>query len=190
MMSDAAGRRAGGQPHPGMTVDFSRLRFLIVDDNAFMRRLVRTLLTGFGAHNVEDANDGAAGLDAIRHTRPDIVIVDWEMPVVDGIELTRKIRQLPPEANPFLPIIMMTGHADKKRVLAARDAGVNEFVVKPISASALYSRVLSIVAKPRAFVRTKQFFGPDRRRNLRMPHRGPERRKAAAAFRKAATETS
>jgi FixJ family two-component response regulator len=72
---------------------------------------------------------------------------------------------------------MITGHAEKKRVLAARDAGVSEFLVKPITAKALHSRVLSAVAKPRPFIRTAQYFGPDRRRHADKAHTGPERRK-------------
>src|SRR5690242_5132138 len=112
-MSDATGRRGAGAPGSGVMVDFSRLRFLIVDDNAFMRRLVRSLLTGFGARHVEEAEDGAGGIEAVRTMKPDIAIIDWEMPVMDGIELTHNIRLLPPEANPFLPIIMMTGHTEK-----------------------------------------------------------------------------
>jgi CheY-like chemotaxis protein len=159
-----------------MTVDFARLRFLIVDDNAFMRRLVRSLLTGFGGRFIQEAEDGSSGFAAIGENRPDIVFVDWEMPNLDGLELTRRIRQQPPDANPFLPVIMITGHTAKKRVLAARDAGVTEFIVKPITAKAVYSRVLSVVAKPRVFVRTAQYFGPDRRRHLNAPHTGAERR--------------
>ncbi len=176
-MAEAAGRSMMMHSTIGMTVDFSRLRFLIVDDNAFMRRLVRGLLTGFGGRFIEEAEDGASALAAIPDSKPDIVIVDWEMPSLDGLELTRRIRHQPPEANPFLPVIMMTGHTEKKRVLAARDAGITEFIVKPLTPNALYSRVLSVVAKPRAFIRTAEYFGPDRRRHLNVPHVGTDRRK-------------
>ena len=67
-------------------------------------------------------------------TLPDIVITDWAMPIFDGLELTQMIRQPGANANPFVPIIMLTGHSEKKRVIAARDAGVTEFLAKPISA--------------------------------------------------------
>jgi CheY-like chemotaxis protein len=162
----------------GMKVDFSRIRFLLVDDNIYMRRMLRSLLTGFDARIIHEAEDGAAGLEAIRIQMPDIVIADWEMPMLDGIEMTRFVRQSATSVNPFLPIIMMTGHAEKKRVLTARDAGVTEFLVKPISAHALYNRVLNIVANPRPFVRTKSYFGPDRRRMTKDGYRGPERRRS------------
>ena len=149
-------------------IDFNRLRFVVVDDNAYMRRIVRTLLHGFGAREVYEAEDGAAGLEAFTRNVPDIVITDWAMPIFDGLELTQMIRQPGANANPFVPIIMLTGHSEKRRVTAARDAGVTEFLVKPLSAKALYERILSVVLSPRPFVRTKTYFGPDRRRSIQL----------------------
>ena len=146
-------------------IDFNRLRFLVIDDNAHMRRIVRTLLHGFGARDVYEAEDGAAGLDAFTHHVPDIVMTDWAMPIFDGLELTQMIRQPGANANPFVPIIMVTGHTEKERVTAARDAGITEFLAKPISAKALYQRIVNVVANPRPFIKTKTYFGPDRRRN-------------------------
>lgn len=158
-------------------IDFNRLRFLVIDDNAHMRRIVRTLLHGFGAREVYEAEDGAAGLEAFTHYMPDIVITDWAMPIFDGLELTSMIRQPGANANPYVAIIMLTGHSEKKRVLESRDAGVTEFLAKPISAKALYQRILNVVVNPRPFIKTKTFFGPDRRRNHSSSYVGPERRK-------------
>jgi CheY-like chemotaxis protein len=162
-------------------IDFNRLRFLVIDDNAHMRRILRTLLHGFGARDVYEAEDGATGLEAFTHYVPDIIICDWAMPIFDGLELTQMIRQPGANANPYIAIIMMTGHSEKKRVTAARDAGVTEFLAKPISAKALHQRILSIVANPRPFIRTKTYFGPDRRRNVNSNYTGPERRKGGKA---------
>lgn len=164
-----------------VSIDFNRLRFLVIDDNAHMRRIVRTLLHGFGAREVYEAEDGATGLDAFNHNVPDIIIADWAMPVFDGIELTQMIRQPGGNANPFAAIIMMTGHSEKHCVTAARDAGVTEFLVKPVSAKALYQRILTIVARPRDFIKTATYFGPDRRRSVNPNYTGPERRKGAKA---------
>lgn len=164
-----------------LRVDFQRLRFVVVDDNAHMRRIVRALLNGFGAREVQEAEDGAAGLEAFTHNAPDIVITDWAMPIFDGIELTQMIRQPGANANPFVPIIMLTGHSEKKRVVAARDAGVTEFLAKPLSAKALYERIVNVVVNPRPFVRTKTYFGPDRRRNTGTGYSGPERRRGGPA---------
>ena len=162
-------------------IDFNRLRFLVIDDNAHMRRILRTLLHGFGAREVYEAEDGAAGLEAFTHYIPDIVITDWAMPIFDGLELMQMIRQPGANANPYVAIIMLTGHSEKKRVMAARDAGVTEFLAKPISAKALYQRIINVVANPRPFIKTKTYFGPDRRRNTPSNYIGPERRKGGKA---------
>jgi two-component system, chemotaxis family, chemotaxis protein CheY len=162
-------------------INFNRLRFVVIDDNARMRRIMRTLLHGFGTREVFEAEDGAAGLEAFTHYLPDIVITDWALSIFDGLELTQMIRQPGANANPYVPIIMLTGHSEKKRVVVARDAGATEFLAKPISAKALYERILNIVANPRPFVKTKNYFGPDRRRNVNPNYVGPERRKGVKA---------
>jgi two-component system chemotaxis response regulator CheY len=160
-----------------LRIDFNKLRFLVIDDNAHMRRILRTLLHGFGARDVYEAEDGAAGLEAFTHSAPDIVLTDWAMPIFDGLELAQMIRQPGANANPYVPIIMLTGHSEKKRVVAARDAGITEFMAKPISAKSLYQRILNVVANPRPFIKTKTYFGPDRRRNVNANYVGTERRK-------------
>jgi len=162
-------------------IDFNRLRFLVIDDNPHMRRIVRTLLLGLGTRDVFEADDGATGLEAFTHNVPDIVLIDWSMPVFDGLELTRMIRETEGASNPFVPIIMITGHSEKTRVTAARDAGITEFLAKPISAKALYHRIVSVVAHPRPFIKTSAYFGPDRRRNTNPNYSGPERRSGGAA---------
>lgn len=158
------------------SVDCSRLRFLIVDDNTHMRRIIRALLHGFGVREAHEAEDGAAGLEAFSSYSPDVVIADWAMPIFDGVELTRMIRQADAIANPFVPIIMVSGYAERRKVLEARDAGVNEFLVKPISAKVLYQRIVSVVLNPRPYIRTKTYFGPDRRRNINPNYSDVERR--------------
>jgi CheY-like chemotaxis protein len=159
-------------------IECNRLRFLVVDDNAYMRRIIRTLLHGFGAREVYEAEDGAAGLEAFSNYVPDIIILDWAMPIFDGLELTQMIRQPDANSNPYVPIIMITGHTEMRRVIAARDAGVTEVLAKPISAKALYQRIVNIVVNPRPFVRTKTYFGPDRRRNANPNYVGIERRQS------------
>ncbi len=118
-----------------------------------------------------------AGIDAFNKYTPDIVIIDWAMPISDGLEFARMIRQPDTNASPFTPIIMLTGHSERKRVMEARDAGVTEFMVKPVSANALHQRIVNVVANPRRYIRTKSYFGPDRRRNSMPGYSGPERRK-------------
>jgi CheY-like chemotaxis protein len=162
-------------------IDFNKLRFLVCDDNPHMRRILRTLLHSFGAREVYEAEDGATALEMYSHYVPDIVITDWAMPIFDGLELAQMIRQPESKGNPYAPIIMLTGHSEKRRVTVARDAGVTEFLAKPISAKALYQRILNVVANPRPFIKTKIYFGPDRRRNTSNAYIGPERRVGAEA---------
>src|SRR4029453_7125626 len=158
-------------------IDFNKLRFLVIDDNAHMRRILRTLLHGFGAREVYEAEDGASGLVAFTHYMPDIILSDWAMPIFDGLELAQMVRQPGANSNPYVPIIMLTGHSEKKRVTAARDAGVTEFMAKPISAKSLYQRILNVFFTPRPLVKTKSYCGPDRRRNVNPNYVGPERRR-------------
>ena len=162
-------------------IDFNKLRFLVCDDNPHMRRILRTLLHSFGAREVYEAEDGATALEMYTHYVPDIVITDWAMPIFDGLELTQMIRQPGANANTYVAIIMLTGHSEKKRVMLARDAGVTEFLAKPISAKGLYQRIVNVVANPRPFIKTKTYFGPDRRRNVNANYVGPERRKGGKA---------
>jgi DNA-binding response OmpR family regulator len=90
----------------------------------------------------------------------------------------RLVRTGKDSPNPFVPIIMLTGHTEMHRVIEARDAGVHEFLAKPISAKGLYSRVKSIIERPRPFIRAGLYFGPDRRRR-QIDWKGPERRKTS-----------
>lgn len=160
-------------------VDFSDLRFLVVDDNQHVRRIVRTLLHGFGVREVYEAADGAAGLDSVQNFLPDFIITDWVMPLFDGLEFVQMIRQPDSTLNPYVPIIMLTAHSERHRVLQARDAGVNDFVCKPISAKALHQRITAVLTQARPFIRSANYFGPDRRRpSPATSYRGAERRKS------------
>ncbi|MCB1476978.1 MAG: response regulator [Rhodobiaceae bacterium] len=154
---------------------FDKISVLVVEDNMHMRRIVRALLSGFGIREIYEAEDGAAGLEAFQQFSPDVVITDWVMPIFDGYELAQMIRK-DNGTNPYCPIIMLTGHSEKRRVIEARDIGVNEFLAKPISAKSLYLRLYSVIAMPRQFVKTKTYFGPDRRRVEGNGFKGEDRR--------------
>ena len=167
-------------------IDFDFLRFLVVDDNAHTRSVVRALLQGFGVREIYEADDGATGLEACIHFMPDIVLTDWVMPNLDGLELTRVIRQPGINADPDVPIIMLSSYGEQARIDKALDAGVSQFLTKPISARALYDAILSAVADPNAFHRDRELFRarpardslviPEQslpRRSLRPDHRKP-----------------
>lgn len=160
-----------------MSYDFADLKVLIVEDNQPMSDLVHSLLEALGVKHVYTARNGEQGYEKFQTHRPDIIIADWVMKPLDGIAFTKKIRTTKSSVNPFVPIILMTGFSEKKKVLIARDCGVTEFLVKPFSAQDLYKRLVQIIERPRQFVKTGEFFGPDRRRSDDETYKGPDRRK-------------
>jgi two-component system, chemotaxis family, chemotaxis protein CheY len=147
------------------------LGVLIIDDSQFMRKIVRNLLLNVGVKDVYEAGDGIAGLEAIRSIGPDIVILDWELPLLNGAELVRIVRSPGVFPMPDLPIIMLSSRGERWRVIEAARIGVNEYLVKPVSAQSLYDRMVSILAKPRAIVRVGDYYGPEPRRRFSDPIR-------------------
>lgn len=146
-----------------MSVGLESLRVLLVDDNPHMRAIVGTILKGVGVRDLREAQDGADGLQTLRSWPADLAIVDFQMEPLDGVQFTRLVRNSPDSVNPFLPIIMMTGFADRNRVCEARDAGVTEMIAKPLTARAIMARIDAVIQRPRDFVRTPDYFGPLRR---------------------------
>jgi two-component system, chemotaxis family, chemotaxis protein CheY len=136
------------------------LRVVIVDDDHYMRKVVRTMLATFGARTVFEASDGMSGLDLICKVTPDLVIVDWEMPLINGSQFVRMVRSPSEFPVPDVPIIMLTGHGDRWRVEEAARIGAHEFLLKPVSTKALHDRVLSILCRPRPTVRLDDYYGP------------------------------
>ncbi|MEM9964988.1 MAG: response regulator [Asticcacaulis sp.] len=156
--------------------DYGTLKILLIEDNQHMRSIVTAILKGSGIRDVRDARDGAEGLEILRQYPADIALVDFNMFPIDGVEFTRMLRNASDSSNPYLPVIMITGHSERSRVVEARDAGVNEFVVKPLTARALLSRIDTIIMRPRPFIRCSSYFGPDRRRKADPTYGGPFRR--------------
>lgn len=160
-----------------MSISLARIKFLVVDDNLHAIDLVKTMLRGFGVDQVVEAQTIADAKKALKAGPIDIVILDYLMGEEEGVTLARHIRRDPASPSPFIPIIMLTGHADRNRVMAARDAGVNEFCVKPFTPADLMKRIMAVIEHPRPFVRSDTYFGPDRRRLNDPKYKGPERRK-------------
>jgi two-component system, chemotaxis family, chemotaxis protein CheY len=154
----------------------ARLRILVVDDNVHMRNLVAAILRGAGFREIFEATDGAHAFEIMRLRNPDLVITDFSMSPIDGLEFTQMMRTASDSPNPFVPIIMMTGHTERNLVYAARDAGINEFLAKPVSADTLLSRVISVFDKPTVFISSKSYTGPCRRRTRAKDFDGPWRR--------------
>lgn len=155
---------------------FDKISVLIVEDNQPMLNLVKSIMKSFGVEEVYGAANGEKGFELFEKHNPDLVIADWMMSPMDGIDLTKKIRESEGKTNKYVPIILMTGFSQKNRVVEARDAGITEFMVKPFDARDLYKRIVQVIEKPRQFVKADQFFGPDRRRRSDKDFRGRERR--------------
>ena len=139
---------------------------LIADSNAYTRRLTRMMLTNLGIKSIYESSDGIAALDAIRTINPDVMILDWDMPVLDGREVMRIVRSPGVFPKPNLPIIMLTDRGLRSRVTDAIRLGVNEFLVKPISPKTLQQRLLGILLNPRPMVRAGQYYIPMPRRRI------------------------
>lgn len=159
-----------------MSVSLSRARFLIVDDNTHAVNLVKAMLRGFGADQLYDAQTIDAAQRRMKITPCDIVILDYMLGAEEGVTFARWLRNDPDSPAPYTPIILLTGHADRPKIMAARDAGVNEFCVKPVTPADLMKRIAWVIDRPRPFVRSQTYFGPDRRRHDDPNYRGPERR--------------
>jgi two-component system, chemotaxis family, chemotaxis protein CheY len=142
------------------------LSVLVVDDNQYMRKMIRNLLVNCGIKDICEAADGIAALDTIRTMGPDVVILDWEMPLLSGAELVRIVRSPGVFPMPDIPIIMLTGHCERWRVVEAVRLGVNEFLTKPVSAKAIYDRLISIMMQPRPVVQLGDYYGPEPRKLL------------------------
>ena len=154
---------------------FDRLKVLVVDDNAHMRKLVVTILQAFGVIQIYEADNGDRAWHILRESNPDVILLDWVMEGMSGLDLIQMIRTNPQAPNPFVPVIMLTGHTSLDHVRQARDAGVNEFIAKPVSVKTMMSRLVAVIEHPRPYVRTGGYFGPCRRRRMEDFH-GPERR--------------
>ena len=139
---------------------------LLAESNPYLRRLTRMMLMNLGVKSIYESTDGIAALEAIRNVNPDVMILDWDMPVLDGREVMRIVRTPGdfPKAN--LPIIMLTDLGLQSRVTASMRLGVHELLVKPISPKTLQQRLLGIILNPRPMVYAGKFYIPMPRRRI------------------------
>jgi CheY-like chemotaxis protein len=161
-----AGRQGTSAKHNKKQIEniVQSLCVLVVDDNQYMRKTIRNLLVNCGIKDICEAADGIAALDSIRTMAPDVVVLDWEMPMLSGPELVRIVRSPGVFPMPDIPIIILTGHCERWRVVEAVRLGVNEYLTKPVSAKALYDRLVSITTQPRPVVQLGDYYGPEPRK--------------------------
>jgi PleD family two-component response regulator len=156
----------------------TKVSVLIADDDRRIALIVRNVLESLGFANIHTARDGSQALQMLQTEKIDMVITDWQMSPMDGISLVKFLRTQDASPNRFMPIIMLTGNAEREHVESARDVGVTEFVVKPFSARTLCDRIAVLIENPRSFIMSKHFIGPDRRRRSLLPPDGTEKRRS------------
>lgn len=159
--------------------NLASVRFLIVDDSESMRRIVRSILLSFGAKTMIEAPDAHTALAKIVSDQPDIVITDYNMPEMSGVEFVRALRSEDGTSRAMTPVIMLTAHAHRSYVIAARDSGVNEFCAKPVRPTDLWQKIAAVIDRPRPFIKAPNYFGPCRRRRIEVNGVVLERRKSA-----------
>jgi two-component system, chemotaxis family, chemotaxis protein CheY len=118
------------------------MKILVVDDFSTMRRIIKNLLRELGFTNVDEADDGATALPMLKSGRYDFLITDWNMPIMEGIELLQRLRAETELAD--LPVLMVTAEARREQIVLAAEAGVNGYIVKPFTAQTLEQKIAKI----------------------------------------------
>ncbi len=158
--------------------DLNTLKTIVlIDDNRTFTSLMRSVLAEFGYRDVYDFDDPEGAIDLMKTTFVDVCFLDLVMPKTSGFQVADRIRHDPELRNRMLPIIMITGHADRRNIQRAINHGIDEILVKPLRPRHLHQRLTSVLERPRVYIKTPSgYFGPDRRRRDDPNYRGPERR--------------
>lgn len=152
---------------PTYTQLHSQLRdihVLVIDDDRRVAKLLRSVLEGLGFGNIHVKHSAEEADGFLRKQSVDLVICDWMMDGRSGISLVEEFRRDVTHPNQLVPVLMLSGNAEKPQVEAARDSGVTEYVMKPFTAKSLCSRIITIIENPRSFVMSPNFYGHNRRR--------------------------
>jgi two-component system, chemotaxis family, chemotaxis protein CheY len=157
-------------------LSFDAVKFLVVDDNHHMRILLTEILRSMGVRKILHASEGMEAIELLRRQPVDIILTDLAMRPMDGVDFVRLLRNDPQSPAPYCPVMMISGHTTLRRIYEARDAGVTEFLSKPVTVRGILSRMDQIINHPRPFVKSADYFGPDRRRRQDPEYRGPRRR--------------
>ncbi len=166
-------------------IDLDRLSVLVVEDSGFIRSLLVNSLKILGVGKVVTRDDGGEAINFLKEVREnpvkagvmgiDLIMSNWDMSPVDGMMLLRWVRRHKDSPDRFIPFIMITAYSEPQRVQEARDMGTTEFLSKPFAIKTIGDRLTSLIQRNRQFVHTKNYFGPDRRRQ-QLDFEGGERR--------------
>jgi two-component system chemotaxis response regulator CheY len=159
-------------------MDLKALRILVIDDNRHAAEIVKSILGSIGARDIRYATTAHGAFELMQREMFDLLILDQNLGKGDeGIQLVRRIRKDPASPSPYIAILMLTGYTEERRVKAARDVGVTDFLSKPFTVTGLLRRIEALIFQARPFVRSPDYFGPDRRRRADPGYAGPERRR-------------
>ncbi|MBF0333412.1 MAG: response regulator [Alphaproteobacteria bacterium] len=161
---------------------FAGLTALVIEANRPMRVLLRGLLNGLGVSTMHEAGDAVEGFQMFQRMPVDFIITELDMMPLSGLDFVRLVRNATESPNPTIPVVMLSALAEHRLVVASRDVGVNAFMVKPLSGDSLRATLNGVLLKPRPFVRTEKYFGPDRRRKAMNRPGEAERRRAQIAL--------
>jgi CheY-like chemotaxis protein len=156
--------------------DLRRLRVLVTDPNTFMRGVIAESLRLLNVNEIAFSANAAETISLSRTVRSDLLIVDWDAGKMSGLDFTRLIRHGQTPFSREIPIILLAGQVQHDQIVAAREAGVTEFLLKPVSAQSLHGRIEEIIERPRKFIECMNFVGPCRRRKDDPRYSGPWRR--------------
>lgn len=170
--------------------EIKRLKVLVVDPNAYMRGVVADSLRRLQITNIVAAASSMEAFTTGRTFKPDLIFVDWDAGRMSGLEFTREIRRNTTGISREVPIILLAGIIDHDQLMAARQAGINEFLLKPVSAQNVLSRIEEVILRPRKFIDSRNYVGPCRRRKDDPNYVGPWRRLTDEPPAKRATEQS
>jgi CheY-like chemotaxis protein len=153
-------------PQTQLTQLFEDITILLADNNQYLRKTTRMMLTNIGAKSIYEVDDGVAALEAIRTLDPDVMVLDWGIPVLSAPEMMRIIRSPGVFPKASLPVIMVTDRGTRSRVQEAIRLGAHELLVRPVSPKALQQRLLSIFLAQRPMVRSGKYYIPQPRRQV------------------------
>ena len=168
--------------------DLKKMKVLIVDPNAFMRGVVADSLRRLMVTHIMAAASAVEAFTVGRMFKPDIIVVDWDAGRMSGLEFTREIRRNTTGIARETPIILLAGVIDHDQLMSARQSGINEFLLKPVSAQGVLSRIEEVVMRPRKFIDSRNYVGPCRRRKDDVNYAGPWRRLTDEPPQKATSE--
>jgi two-component system chemotaxis response regulator CheY len=158
--------------------DLTKIQALVLDDSRLVLSILREMLRSFGVRHIKEFTEAKPAIEFMRSNPVDIAFIDFVLQDEwSGFDVAENIRHDQTIVNPYMPIIMVTGHTFYSVVSNAINKGIDEVLAKPIRPKDVHARLQSLLSAPRTYIRTPDgYFGPERRRREDPVYRGPERR--------------